>query len=146
MPSTGALLAAILAACGNAIFVIGQKKATATHNPFVFILVAVATCLGLLCIAAPLAGKSGLFQQIRTTLFWGGVGGIGLFVTYYGFHLLYGKYGASHYILYAVISILTTSIGVGVLMFKESFNRFHLLSLILALLTVVAFSIGQSRS
>ena len=72
--------------------------------------------------------------------------GCGFFISFLGFYLLYTGFGASSYILYAVISILTTSIGVGVFCYREPFNLYHTLSLLCALLTIVFFSYGQHIS
>jgi drug/metabolite transporter (DMT)-like permease len=65
-------------------------------------------------------------------------------LTYIGFNLLYSKYGASNYILYAVLSIITTSIIVGVVMFKESFNAYHWLAFGSSITTVALFAMGNS--
>jgi len=69
--------------------------------------------------------------------------GIGLFITYIGFYFLYSRFGASYYIIYAVISIITTSIIVGVLVFKDTFNIYYLLSIVTAITTIVLFFMGQ---
>jgi drug/metabolite transporter (DMT)-like permease len=71
--------------------------------------------------------------------------GVGLFLTYLGFNLLYTRFGASQYVLYAVLSILTTTIGVGMLWLREPVNLYQKLAVALALAAVVLFSLGQSR-
>ena len=45
---------------------------------------------------------------------------------------------------YAVLSIITTTIGVGVLIFRESFNQYQIVALILAILAIVMFSVGET--
>jgi drug/metabolite transporter (DMT)-like permease len=69
--------------------------------------------------------------------------GTGLFITYVGFYLLYSRFGASYYIIYAVMSIITTAIIVGVLVYREPFNVYYLLSVFTAILTIALFFIGQ---
>ncbi len=72
--------------------------------------------------------------------------GIGLFLTYLGFNLLYSRYGVSHYILYAVLSIITTTIVVGIFWLKEPVNIYHIVAIALAIIAVIFFSIGQSKA
>jgi len=54
---------------------------------------------------------------------WTDLSGVGLFLTYPGFNLLYSRYGASQYVLYAVLSIITTTIIVGIWWLKEPVRR-----------------------
>jgi len=42
------------------------------------------------------------------------VSGLGLFRTYICFHPLYSRFGASQYVLYAMLSIVTATIIAGV--------------------------------
>ena len=72
--------------------------------------------------------------------------GLGLFFTYLGFNLLYSRYGASQYVLYAVLSIITTTIIVGILWLKEPVNVYHKVAIAMAIAAVVFFSIGQSKA
>ena len=57
---------------------------------------------------------------------------------------MYTRVGASSYTVYATLSILTTSVAVGMLIFRESFNVYHIVSIVLAVLAVIAFGYGQS--
>jgi len=141
----GPLLFALTAAVGNAMFAAGQKKAIAFDNPFTFIALAVIFCVFLTVIAAPLFGQPQYSAVAKENGGWVIVSGTGLFLTYLGFNLLYSKYGASSYILYAVLSIITTSLIVGVVLFKETFNMFHWLAFGSSILTVVLFAIGNSH-
>jgi drug/metabolite transporter (DMT)-like permease len=74
-----------------------------------------------------------LKSHLRSVL----LSGIGLFLTYLGFNLLYSRFGASQYVLYAALSIITTTIGVGYLYFKELFHLASVFSCLVA--------IGQAR-
>lgn len=137
---------AFLAALGNALFVAGQKKAIMFDNPFAFIALAAMICVVLTLLAAPFFGQTQYQEVIKANGFWALVSGVGLFLTYLGFNLLYTHYGASHYIVYAVLSIITTAIIVGVLMFRESFNLYHFAAFLCSLATVVLFSIGNLKA
>jgi len=138
-----ALLFALIAAIGNAVFVFGQKKSIPGENPFIFLACSLSLCVLFLAISTvffPLNDvKSYLSINGRAIL----ITGIGLFITYIGFYLLYSRFGASYYIIYAVISIITTSIIVGVLVFKDTFNIYYLLSIVTAITTIVLFFMGQ---
>ena len=83
---------------------------------------------------------------IKQSWMWVVVGGIGLFLTFLGFNLLYTNFGTSSYMLYAVMSIITTSIIVSVVIFKETFNVFHWAAFIGAIVTIVLYTIGNSIS
>lgn len=140
----GLLAFASLAAIGNAIFAAGQKKSVGLAHPFTFNTLSATICLLLMIILAPVFGPSNYSVAIKSHGYWAILGGVGLFITYLGFNLLYSKYGVSSYILYAVLSIVSTSIIVGVVIFKENFNTYHWLALISSILTIVLFTIGNS--
>ena len=118
----GPILFALIAAAGNALFAFSQKKAVVFDNPFTFIALAAMCCLMLTIIFAPLFGQPNYLTVVKTNWLWAILSGTGLFFTYLGFNLLYSNYGVSSYILYAVLSIITTGVIVGVLILKESMN------------------------
>ena len=136
---------ATIAAVGNALFALGQRKAAGVENGLLFVgmsaLVAMSGALG----CAPLIGGVDVGLTVRAH--WKAIlgSGVGLFLTYLGFNLLYTRYGASQYALYAVLSILTMTIGVGILWLKEPVTVYHKVAIALALAAVVLFSIGQSK-
>jgi drug/metabolite transporter (DMT)-like permease len=74
------------------------------------------------------------------------ISGVGFFITFIGFYLLYSQYGAVYYVVYAVLSIITTSVGVGIVIFREPFNQYQVGALVLAILAIVMFSYGQTLS
>ncbi|WP_459917786.1 hypothetical protein [Desulfocicer niacini] len=137
------LIFATIAAIGNAIFVFGQKGAQVSKNPFLFMFGAVLICTILFffsTLSFPTEKNiSYLISNWKFIL----LSGVGFFVTFLGFYLLYSGYGASTYIIYAVVSIITTSIGVGVLYYKEPFNFYHFLALIFSIITITCFCYGQ---
>jgi len=137
----GALAFATVAAFGNALFVLGQRRAVS--GSFAVVAIAAAVCAAGMAVALVASGRLG--EVDRATLRWGAASGVGLLVTFLGFQVLFSRYGASSYTLYAVLAILTTSIGVGVLLGGEVINRWHVASAVCAIAAIVLFGIGRSR-
>jgi drug/metabolite transporter (DMT)-like permease len=146
MKSLLPIVFATIAAVGNAMFALGQRKAAGVENGLLFVGVSalVAVLFALLC--APLVGAFDVGHTLKGH--WHAVllSGLGLFLTYLGFNLLYSRYGASQYVLYAVLSIITTTIVVGILWLKEPVNLYHKIAIAMAIAAVVLFSIGQSKA
>ncbi|HRJ41180.1 MAG: hypothetical protein KJZ86_24630 [Caldilineaceae bacterium] len=140
-----ALSVALLAALGNGLFAYGQRRAEVVANPFLFILSALIVCAVAFGISMPLLPGVDGVAYLRRNWPWALVSGAGFYFTFLGFYFLYSRFGASHYALYAVLSILTTSVLVGIVLMREQVNGFHLAAIGCALLTVVLFAIGQSR-
>jgi drug/metabolite transporter (DMT)-like permease len=136
---------ATIAALGNALFALGQKKSVNVENELLFISICVLiTFLTAFC-AAPFIGEFSIINTLKGNWKAACLSGIGLFFTFLGFNLLYSKYGVSQYVLYAVISIITTTLLVGVLWLEETVNVYHMIAIVLAILAVIMFSVGQSR-
>ena len=140
-----ALLFALSAAVGNALFVFGQKKSAVADHPFMFIISSLVVCLALFAATSFLLPKPEISTFIKDNYLWVLISGLGFWLTFIGFYFLYSRYGASHYVVYAVLSIVTTSIIVGIIVFKETFNLYHFLSVITAIMTVVLFTVGQAK-
>ncbi len=136
------IILALIAATGNAIFVAGLKQSAIDGNRFAPIVFIVFICSVLSFIAAPAFGNTH-YNLLLKNWVWLLIGGVGLFIAYIGFSLLHVKYGASSYILYAVLSIVTTGIILGGFILKESLNFYHWLAVFFAILTVIFFSIGN---
>jgi drug/metabolite transporter (DMT)-like permease len=138
------LAIAFMAACGNALFVYGQRIAGHSPNPFLYMLGAVASGW-LLFLVATLAwqspGNAAYFSANAGAMV---LGGIGYFVTFLGFYLLYSGYGASQYALYAILSIFTTSLGVGVFVFRESLNIYQMAAMVLGAASIALWTYGRS--
>ena len=73
------------------------------------------------------------------------ISGVGFFLTFVGFYLMYTQHGAASYIVYALLSILTTSIIVGLVIFREPFNKYHVISGCLAVGAILFYGLGQSK-
>ncbi len=145
MNTLGAIAFALIAAVGNALFVAAQKKAAGVDNGISFIVCSLAVTVALLLALAPSFGAPQYAHTLRQGGGWIIASGIGLFLVYLGFNLLYTRYGASQYILYAVLSILTTTVVVGVWWFKETFNLYHWGALLCALATVLLYWWGDIK-
>lgn len=140
-----ALLFAALAAVGNSLVALGQVKGGTGKNPFMFLTFALSICLALVSGAALLMENGGWVQFARNTWIWFSVTGVGFFLTFTGFYLLYSRFGASSYVLYAVISLTLTTLGVGVGVLHEKLGMMRGLALVTCLITVVLFSLGKPK-
>lgn len=138
------LFFALIAAVGNAMFALGQRRSFGVHNGMAFVGASALVAAALAWSVSPLLGGPDLSHMLRVNgrniLF----GGCGLFLTYLGFNLLYTRYGVSPYVLYAVLSILTTTVFVGIFWLREPLNGYRIASIALALASVVLYSLGQS--
>ncbi len=136
---------AAVAAIGNALFALGQRRSAGVENGLLFTSLVAFTAFFLAFIFSPLLGAFDISKTVQTN--WKNIliSGTGLSLTYFGFNLLYTRYGVSQYALYAVISIITTVVIVGLLWLKEPVNIYHKIAIILALAAVILFSVGQSK-
>ncbi len=141
-----AICFATISAVGNAMFAFGQKKSAVSTNPFIFLICTLIVCLLLFSAAYFLSTTINVKAFIKSNYIWFTISGIGFFFTFIGFYFLYTRFGTSYYALYAVLSILTTAILVGVFIFKESFNFYHLLSVITAIITILLFYMGSLKA
>jgi drug/metabolite transporter (DMT)-like permease len=136
---------AAIAAVGNALFALGQKQSSGVDNGLLFVGGSALIALVLSVLTSPLVGSVDFIILLKYN--WKSLlmSGAGLFLTYVGFNLLYSKFGASQYVLYASISIITTSVIVGFFYLKEPMNVYHIGSIMMAIAAVVLFSVGQSK-
>ena len=141
------LLFALIAAVGNAMFAAGQKKAAGLDNSLLFIGFSATVCLILTFLVLPLIyGKFDIISPLSENWKWILLSGSGLFLTYLGFNLLYRHFGTSAYVYYAVLSIITTSVIVGIVIFREKVNIYHAASIILAIGAIILYTIGNNGS
>ncbi len=139
------ILFAAIAAAGNAMFAYGQKQSSGVSNGLLYVgASALVACL-LALSASPAVGPANL-ESLRQHWAFVAISGVGLFLTYLGFNLLYSNFGVSQYVLYAVISIVTTTVFVGFIVLKEPINGYHAGAIFAAFVTVVLFSIGHSKT
>lgn len=140
-----AILFASTAAFGNAMFALGQRNSVGVKNGVFFVGISAMVAVILAFIFAPMIGALDVKSTIEGNWKAALLSGVGLFFTYLGFNLLYTRCGVSHYILYAVLSIITTTIVIGILWLKESVNIYQIIAIGFAIVAVVLFSIGQSK-
>lgn len=145
----GLLFYAIVAALGNAAFVYAQKRALPIQSLFFFIGVSVfVCCICNLVVGFATGSNAHGIPQVFTNcreLSWAIFGGVALFVTYFGMNNLFARYGAMTYALYAVISIFSTSILVGVVMLREKMNLYHILGTLCTIAAVILFTLGNNK-
>lgn len=140
------ILFALMAAVGNAMFVLAQRRSVSSHNGLLFVGVS-AVIAGLLSWAcSPLLGAAEVTQLFRLNGRNLALSGAGLFITYIGFNLMFSRYGTSPYVLYAVLSILTTTVFVGMILLHEPVNFYKAVAIVLATASVILYSLGQARA
>lgn len=138
-------LFALLAACGNAVFVYGQRSAAVSANPFLFMAFAATGGAALFVVASLLWQSPGNANYAVVNLPYLALSAMGFFATFFGFYLLYSNFGASQYALYAALSIVTTSLGVGVFVFREPLNVYQWVSMVLAVAAIALWTYGRSK-
>ena len=141
-----AIFFASISAIGNAMFAFGQKKSTLSTNPFIFLICTLVVCMLLFLIAYLVSPQIKIGAFIKLNFIWFTISGVGFFLTFIGFYFLYTRFGTSYYSLYAVLSILTTAIIVGIVIFRETFNFYHGLSVLTAFLTILFFYLGSLKA
>lgn len=139
------VLYAAIAAIGNALFAVGQKRSSGIGNGLLFVALSALVAFALAVSCAPLLGPFEPGALIRAH--WRSLllSGVGLFLTYVGFNLLYSRFGTAPYVVYAALAIITTTVGVGFLYLREPVNHYHAAAVLLAAAAIVVFSIGQSK-
>ena len=135
---------ALIAAFGNAIVTIGHKNASDYDNPFFFgAFSLLLASIGLFVIAFFYKTEQ-LYQYVIGNFKWFVAAGLGMLILNVFLYFLYRGYGANSYTLYAILAIITTSIGVSIFYYNEKMNMYYLASLIFAVITVVFFLKGKS--
>jgi drug/metabolite transporter (DMT)-like permease len=138
------ILFSTIAAMGNAMFALGQKKGAGVKNGLLFVAISALIAFLLSFFFAPLVGAFDPGGTMKGNWKALALSGFGLFLTYLGFNLLYSTYGVSQYLLYAVISIVTTTMMVGGWWLGEPINMYHKIAVALAVVAVIMFSAGSS--
>ena len=137
-----ALLFALLAAVGNAVFFYSLKRAELAQNPLLLLGLSVLVSAAILLISTAFMQWPHVPTYVQTHGKWVVASGLGLTATFVGFHFLVSRYGASYYSLYAVLAILTTSVGVGYLVLREPINGFIIASTAAAFVSILLLGIG----
>ena len=98
-----------IAAVGNALFALGQKQASNAGNGLLFVGASAGVACVLALLSSPFLGPVTVTTLIRSQGRPILLCGVGLFLTYLGFNLLYTRFGASAYIVYASMAIVTSA-------------------------------------
>ena len=133
----------LIAAFGNVLFVFGNRKVGQATNPFFFTATAMAVCLSLYLIGTTFFGLRGSSEFLRRNLLWCSVSGLGMFMTFLGFYLLYSRFDTSYYALFAVTSVLLTTIVLGVFVLRERINLYGGISIAAAVVSIVCFGLSK---
>lgn len=141
-----ALGLALIAAIGNALYALGQKKSAPHENPFLFGTFALLAGTLLLGAVASLFSKKDIGSYCLENAGWFLISGSGYLLLNIGLYFLYRNFGASYYLLYAVLSIVTTSILLATLVFGEKMNLYFWIAVLFATLTVFFFFKGQAEN
>lgn len=140
-----AIIIAIVASFGNALFAYGQVRAEVTGAPFAFIVLVQACGLLISLAILPFIPGADILTVFTQNIMWAFWTGLGLISTITCFYFLFNLFGASFYALYSVISIPITIFLVGKVLLNESINIFHVGSTVLAIGAVLLFTLGQAR-
>ena len=144
--TTWAFVLALTAAIGNALYAFGQKKAVPHENPFVFGVFSLAVGSILLSVVALFFNTNNIGSYFAENFKWFTVSGLGYVLLNIGLFFLYRNFGASYYSLYAILSIMTTSILLATIVFHEKMNFYYWVSLSFAGLTIFFFLKGQTSN
>jgi drug/metabolite transporter (DMT)-like permease len=134
---------ALFAALGNVFFVLGSRKAAQAPNPMLFTLAAMAVSLALFLAAYFVFGTRGTGDYLRRNVGWMALAGVGMFMTFYGFYLLYSRFDTSYYALFVVTSMLLTTIVLGLWILKEPINLYGYISIAAAVVSIVFFGLSK---
>jgi drug/metabolite transporter (DMT)-like permease len=134
---------AVFAALGNIFFVLGSRKASQAPNPMLFTLAAMAVSLSLFTALFLVFGTRGAGDFMRRNIGWTSLAGLGMFMTFFGFYLLYSRFGTSYYSLFVVTSMLLTTLVLGVWILREPLNAYGVISLLAAVVSIAFFALSK---
>src|SRR5690606_8654889 len=146
LPMTKTLLPfsfALFASLGNVFFVLAIRKTAAEPNPMLFTLSAMLVSVLLFAVAYAVFGPRGTGDYSRKNIGWTSLAGLGMFMTFYGFYLLYSRFDTSYYALFVVTSMLMTTLGLGWLILREPLNVHGLVSIAAAVVSIVFFWLSK---
>lgn len=130
---------ALFAAIGNVFYVLGSRKTTDAPNPVLFTFVAMTVGLALFLAAWLAFGTRGTGEFLRRSGGWAVLAGVGIFMTFYGFYLLYSRFDTSYYALFVVTSMLLTTLVLGAWILREPINLYGALSIVAAVASIAFF-------
>ncbi len=145
MKFTLMFLIAFVGAFSNAMFAVGQRKATDIQNGLAFVCVCFLVSLLATYLFSYMTGPTPQYlSMIKRNYGWILLSGLGTAVLNVCLYLLFTRYGVSSYALFAIIGIALTAL-IGVFVFSEEFNFYYGLSLFFGIIAVVCFAIAKSK-
>ncbi len=134
---------AFIAALGNVFFVLGNRKAEGAPNPFLFSAGAMAVSLAIFAMLFFFFGTRGATEYLGRNGGWIALSGFGIFLTFFGFYLLYSRYDTSYYALFAVTALILTVVILGAWILREGLNLYGILSVAAAVVSIVFFALSK---
>jgi len=134
---------AVFAALGNVFFVLGSRKAGSAPNPLAFTAGAMTVSLTLVAVGWLLFGPRGTVEFARRSGGWIALSGLGMFMTFLGFYLLYSRFGTSYYTLFVVTSMVLTTLVLSLWILREGINGYGIASVIAAMVSILFFGLSK---
>lgn len=134
---------ALFAALGNVFFVLGSRKSGPSPNPLTFTAGAMTVSLTLFLTGWLLFGPRGSMEFIRRSGGWMALAGIGMFMTFLGFYLLYSRFGTSYYTLFVMTSMILTTLVLSLWILQEGINLYGVLSIVAATVSIAFFGLSK---
>lgn len=135
---------ALFAAMGNVFFVYGTRRGgVGAPNPLAFTLGAMAVSLTLFTVGWLLFGPRGSLEFARRSGGWMLLSGLGMFMTFLGFYLLYSRFGTSYYTLFVVTSMVLTTLVLSLWILREGINGYGIASVVAAMASIAFFGLSK---
>jgi drug/metabolite transporter (DMT)-like permease len=134
---------AFIAALGNVFFVFVNRKVEGASNPFLFSAGTMAVSLAIFGVLFLFFGTRGAAEYTARNGGWMALSGLGIFLTFFGFYLLYSRYDTSYYALFAVTALILTVVVLGAWILREGLNFYGILSVAAAVVSIVFFALSK---
>jgi drug/metabolite transporter (DMT)-like permease len=134
---------ALFAALGNVFFVLGSRKAGVAPNPLAFTAGAMTVSLALFAAGWLLFGPRGTLEFAKRSGGWIALSGVGMFMTFLGFYLLYSRFGTSYYTLFVVTSMVLTTLVLSLWILREGINGYGIASVVAAMASIAFFGLSK---
>lgn len=134
---------ALFAALGNVFFVYGSRRGGIAPNPLTFTAGAMTVSLALFAIAWLAFGPRGTVEFARRSGVWMALSGLGMFMTFLGFYLLYSRFGTSYYTLFVVTSMVLTTLVLSLWILREGINGYGVASIVAAIVSIAFFGLSK---
>ena len=134
---------ALFAAMGNVFFVLGSRRGGSAPNPLAFTAGAMTVSLTLFALGWLLLGPRGSLEFYKRSGGWIALSGLGIFMTFLGFYLLYSRFGTSYYTLFVVTSMVLTTLVLSLWILREGINAYGIASVVAAMVSIFFFGMSK---